>query len=300
MIRVVRDGTTRASNAMMVSKVEPGLFTADASGRGLAAGLAVVVDKDGARRIQFLTTPIAIPAGGIVALALFGTGMRGSGGSTKVSATVKGLTAEVLYAGAQGEFAGLDQVNIQLPAGLSGSGEVDVQLTVDGRNANCGARWRSSESQFQSGSPMTTSGGRRDTCGLFSQLRNIGLAEHLKQRRLCVGPNAMGRTPALARAGVVAGEAEIQPDRPLDGLDHLQDGGGAVQFLQLEPAGIAPMGDHQPGTGKILQYLAQELLGTLGGHGQFRTAYPRARRKSGQVNHHPDGIVCGSGQLHKR
>ena len=79
VIRVVRDGTTRASSAMMVSEVEPGLFTADASGRGLAAGLAVVVDKDGARRIQFLTTPIAIPAGGIVALSLFGTGMRGTG-----------------------------------------------------------------------------------------------------------------------------------------------------------------------------------------------------------------------------
>ena len=132
MIRVVRDGTTRASNAMMVSRVEPGLFTADASGRGLAAGLAVVVDKDGARRIQFLTTPIAIPAGGIVALSLFGTGMRG----TKVSVTVKGLAADVLYAGAQMEFAGLDQVNIQLPAGVSGSGEVDVELTVDGNKAN--------------------------------------------------------------------------------------------------------------------------------------------------------------------
>jgi uncharacterized protein (TIGR03437 family) len=42
VIRVVRDQTTRASNAMMVADVEPGLFTADASGRGLAAGLAVV------------------------------------------------------------------------------------------------------------------------------------------------------------------------------------------------------------------------------------------------------------------
>jgi uncharacterized protein (TIGR03437 family) len=62
--------------------------------------------------------------------------MRGTAGSTKVSATAKGLTAEVLYAVAQGEFPGLDQVNIQLPAGLSGSGEVDVQLTVDGKNAN--------------------------------------------------------------------------------------------------------------------------------------------------------------------
>jgi uncharacterized protein (TIGR03437 family) len=136
VIRVVRDGTTRVSNAMMVSEVEPGLFTADASGRGLVAGLAVVVDRDGARRIQFLTTPIAIPAGGFVVLSLFGTGIRGTGGSRRVSATVKGLTAEVLYAGAQREFAGLDQVNIQLPAALSGSGEVAVQLTVDGKNAN--------------------------------------------------------------------------------------------------------------------------------------------------------------------
>jgi len=136
VIRVVRDGITRASSAVMVSEVEPGLFTAGADGRGLAAGLAVLVDKDGSRRIQSLKTPIAIPAGGIAVLSLFGTGIRGTGESTKASVTVNGLTAEVLYAGAQGEFAGLDQVNIQLPAGLSGSGEVDVQLTVDGKNAN--------------------------------------------------------------------------------------------------------------------------------------------------------------------
>jgi uncharacterized protein (TIGR03437 family) len=132
VIRVVRDGATRTSSAMMVSEVEPGLFTAGADGRGLAAGLAVVVDKDGARRIQFLTTPIVIPAEGVVVLSLFGTGMRG----TKASATVKGLTAEVLYAGPQREFAGLDQVNLQLPAGSSGAGEVDVELTVDGKKAN--------------------------------------------------------------------------------------------------------------------------------------------------------------------
>jgi uncharacterized protein (TIGR03437 family) len=132
IIRVVREGNTQASSALLVSAVEPGLFTAGADGRGLAAGLAVVVDKDGARRIQFLTTPITIPADGIVVLSLFGTGMRG----TKASATVKGLTADVSYLGAQGEFAGLDQVNIQLPVGLTGAGEVDVELAVDGKKAN--------------------------------------------------------------------------------------------------------------------------------------------------------------------
>jgi uncharacterized protein (TIGR03437 family) len=40
------------------------------------------------------------------------------------------------YAGAQGGYAGLDQVNVQLPASLAGSGVVNVNLTVDGQTSN--------------------------------------------------------------------------------------------------------------------------------------------------------------------
>jgi uncharacterized protein (TIGR03437 family) len=43
---------------------------------------------------------------------------------------------EVLYAGAQGAFAGLDQVNVRLSRNLAGRGLVDVLLTVDGKMAN--------------------------------------------------------------------------------------------------------------------------------------------------------------------
>jgi len=42
----------------------------------------------------------------------------------------------VVFAGAQPEFAGLDQVNISLPPSLAGSGESDVQLSVNGQVAN--------------------------------------------------------------------------------------------------------------------------------------------------------------------
>jgi uncharacterized protein (TIGR03437 family) len=42
----------------------------------------------------------------------------------------------VLYAGPQGGFAGLDQVNVLLPRSLTGSGLVNVQLFVDGMAAN--------------------------------------------------------------------------------------------------------------------------------------------------------------------
>ena len=40
----------------------------------------------------------------------------------------------MMFAGAQGGFAGLDQLNTQLPTDVSGV--VDVVVTVNGRQAN--------------------------------------------------------------------------------------------------------------------------------------------------------------------
>jgi uncharacterized protein (TIGR03437 family) len=42
----------------------------------------------------------------------------------------------VQFAGPQGQYPGLDQVNIQLPNSLSGKGTTNVILTVDGSVAN--------------------------------------------------------------------------------------------------------------------------------------------------------------------
>jgi uncharacterized protein (TIGR03437 family) len=43
---------------------------------------------------------------------------------------------EVLYAGAQGGFVGLDQVNVRLQRSLAGRGDTDIILTVDDKRAN--------------------------------------------------------------------------------------------------------------------------------------------------------------------
>ncbi len=67
-------------------------------------------------------------------LLLFGTGFRGRSGA--VRATIGGENAEVLFAGPQGDFVGLDQINVRLPRSLSGRGGVTVTLTVDGKTAN--------------------------------------------------------------------------------------------------------------------------------------------------------------------
>jgi uncharacterized protein (TIGR03437 family) len=42
----------------------------------------------------------------------------------------------ILFAGAGGGYAGLDQVNVLVPRGLIGKGEVPIVLTVDGKQAN--------------------------------------------------------------------------------------------------------------------------------------------------------------------
>jgi uncharacterized protein (TIGR03437 family) len=53
-----------------------------------------------------------------------------------VTATVGGVAAPVAYAGPQGTYAGLDQINVTLPAGLAGRGKVDVVVTAGGKPSN--------------------------------------------------------------------------------------------------------------------------------------------------------------------
>ena len=47
-----------------------------------------------------------------------------------------GHQVPLLYAGPQGQFAGLDQVNITLPSSLAGTGEASVYLVADGKMSN--------------------------------------------------------------------------------------------------------------------------------------------------------------------
>ena len=62
-------------------------------------------------------------------------GVRGF--TSEVAATVGGDNVRVLGAVAQGQFVGLDQINIgPLPRTLTGRGEVNMVLTVDGKPAN--------------------------------------------------------------------------------------------------------------------------------------------------------------------
>jgi uncharacterized protein (TIGR03437 family) len=54
-----------------------------------------------------------------------------------VHVSIGGQSLPVTYAGPQGE-AGLDQVNVLLPASLAGIGNATISVTVDGVTSNSG------------------------------------------------------------------------------------------------------------------------------------------------------------------
>jgi len=53
-----------------------------------------------------------------------------------VSVTIENQSVPVLYAGAQGQYEGFDQMTVQLPNSLAGAGVVNVVATVDRAPAN--------------------------------------------------------------------------------------------------------------------------------------------------------------------
>jgi serine-type D-Ala-D-Ala carboxypeptidase/endopeptidase len=147
-IFVSTTGSVLAGNTTPIAATAPGLFTADASGRGLAAATVLRVKSNGALIYepvaQFNTTQnkfVAVPidlsdASDQVFLLLFGTGLRGRSTLATVNAQMGGLATNVLYAGEQGSFAGLDQINLPISRTLQGRGEITVNLTVEGQSAN--------------------------------------------------------------------------------------------------------------------------------------------------------------------
>ena len=109
-------GSAKAS--FTVTSVAPGLFSADGSGSGAAA------------------YQTAAAAGNAVYLILYGTGFRNRSSLINTLVSIGSQTAVALYAGAQGGFAGLDQLNVLVPPSAVGTGVVNVSVTVDGVVSN--------------------------------------------------------------------------------------------------------------------------------------------------------------------
>jgi hypothetical protein len=130
---------------IQVGSSAPGIFTANMTGQGVYAGQVVYGNLDGSQTIanaavwnaasnHYVPNPISLgPSGEQVFLVLYGTGIRHAG---TLTASANGVGLPVAYFGAQSQFTGLDQVNLEVPRSLAGAGLVNLVVTVDGAPAN--------------------------------------------------------------------------------------------------------------------------------------------------------------------
>jgi uncharacterized protein (TIGR03437 family) len=108
LVTIVRAGTVVAAVPVSIGRVAPGIFAA---------------------------SQIVRPATGSAYLVLYGTGIRNRTDNATVTCMMDGTALSVTYAGAQPDYAGLDQVNVPLPTDLRTS-TLNVSLMVDGKSSN--------------------------------------------------------------------------------------------------------------------------------------------------------------------
>ncbi|MBV9924999.1 MAG: hypothetical protein JOZ96_08300 [Acidobacteria bacterium] len=125
----VNGGVTAADDANFVN-ANPGLFTIPQTGTGEAVALL-------ASDLLMLNTRAPFPArtgNNASVVSLFGTGWRNS---LPVKVQIGGKSAKVDYAGPSGGFNGLDQVDVEIPSGVTGPAAV-VVTTASGSTSHTG------------------------------------------------------------------------------------------------------------------------------------------------------------------
>jgi len=146
-VLVTRTDTVTARGAVLIAPTAPALFSKNPNAVGVASATAVRVEASGMQTPlsvyrcdapgNCLPVPIDLGAGtDQVFLSLYGTGIRQHGGLANVRLTIGGIPVEAQYAGPQGQFVGLDQINVQAPQALRGSGVVDVVVSIGEASSN--------------------------------------------------------------------------------------------------------------------------------------------------------------------
>jgi uncharacterized protein (TIGR03437 family) len=137
----INSGDRRVAFPVSIAATAPGIFTANGNGQGAPAAVLLRVKPDNSRSTElpfaagaagFEATPIRF-GGDRLFLDLYATGVRGA---TSVEVLLDGVSNTPLYAGAQPQFIGLDQVTLELPGSLAGKGKVNVVIVAGGVRSN--------------------------------------------------------------------------------------------------------------------------------------------------------------------
>ncbi len=153
---VVRsNGNITHTGKVTIARAAPALFAANANGSGVANAVALRVASNGSQSFEpvavrngntFVTRPLSLdPATDKVFLVLYLIGVRGAGNTDgnntngvaeNVRVLLGGTEFTPSFAGQQGTFAGLDQINLELPRTLIGRGKLELAVTAGGLTSN--------------------------------------------------------------------------------------------------------------------------------------------------------------------
>jgi uncharacterized protein (TIGR03437 family) len=143
---IINNGSAQMAAIVPVRPVAPALFAIDSQGIAAATAVRITiptggefpvpvflcVDNDAGCRLVPVNPGLDTP----VYLSFFATGLRGRSGLSNVTVKMGSVSVTPTYAGAQGQFAGLDQLNVPLSLSLRGAGEISVTVTADGVTSN--------------------------------------------------------------------------------------------------------------------------------------------------------------------
>ncbi|MBC8165820.1 MAG: serine hydrolase [Bryobacteraceae bacterium] len=144
----VKSATGTQTATFDVSTVSPALFSADGSGAGLAAAQVLTINRKGTQVLQSVYTIDPLTSRQVARpvifeettdrafLILYATGLRGRASLSSITVMVGGQQLQPTFAGPQGSFPGLDQVNLELPLASIDDGVLNISLGVDGVNSN--------------------------------------------------------------------------------------------------------------------------------------------------------------------
>ncbi|MCI0524736.1 MAG: heme-binding protein [Acidobacteria bacterium] len=236
---IINNGAGGVSQGQLqIANSSPAIFTASFTGRGMAVALTTfdgvnfdsVVNPDGSARMincgshwrpNFVT--------------LFGTGLRRA---PNLRVRIGGVEVTPTYAGPQGAFEGLDQVNVMLPPNLPG-GMTNISLTAEGRVSNTVQLFMQSAAQ-PSPNTLSVTDVQTIIAQAVAKAQQVGLNVTIgivDREGNALGVFRMNGAPATTRIGAfdLVTRAQLKPVDP----DGLQNVDVPASFATISKAGTA-------------------------------------------------------------
>jgi uncharacterized protein (TIGR03437 family) len=142
----LHNGSATLTTQSMITQVSPAFFAVDTAGTAAATAVRIPIETNVSSPVTLFDcssggadctlTPILLEIDAPLYLSLYGTGIKGYTQKDKIQVAIGDYVVPAMYAGPQGQYPGLDQVNVALPLTLRKAGTVDVSVTVDGVTSN--------------------------------------------------------------------------------------------------------------------------------------------------------------------